>query len=239
MSCLLCWDQYQSLPLWNWSRLRGAGYDACRKQAGPGAEFVLSEVQEPKWNAYPQAAGCAGGAGRPDTVASNHSQPAQQSADGTGTGEPDSCRLRRHGEYAAGCAAALPAGDRRGPVAGCRKSGAKSSAVHCRTGQHQVAERLDRFSSRIARTLDRAVCYDTVRGSASGREKPPDGSGWESNPPGPFSEATPGLKPGAVTRSTYTPSSSCNFLFSVCSQSAVRTVFSAVSAGNPGLVRIR
>jgi integrase len=31
------------------------------------------------------------------------------------------------------------------------------------------------------------------------------GSGWESNPPGLFSEATPGLKPGAVTRSAYTP----------------------------------
>jgi len=31
------------------------------------------------------------------------------------------------------------------------------------------------------------------------------GSGWESNPPGPFSEATLGLKPRTVTRSAYTP----------------------------------
>ena len=33
-----------------------------------------------------------------------------------------------------------------------------------------------------------------------------NGSGWESNPPSLFSEASPGLKPGAVTRSAYTPS---------------------------------
>ena len=31
------------------------------------------------------------------------------------------------------------------------------------------------------------------------------GSGWESNPPGDFSDATLGLKPRAVTRSAYTP----------------------------------
>ena len=31
------------------------------------------------------------------------------------------------------------------------------------------------------------------------------GSGWESNPPGDFSDATMGLKPRAVTRSAYTP----------------------------------
>src|SRR4029079_8954140 len=31
------------------------------------------------------------------------------------------------------------------------------------------------------------------------------GSGWESNPPGVFADATPGLKPGAVTRSAYAP----------------------------------
>ena len=31
------------------------------------------------------------------------------------------------------------------------------------------------------------------------------GSGWESNPPGSFSEATLGLKPRTVTRSAYTP----------------------------------
>ena len=80
-------------------------------------------------------------------------------------------------------------------------------SAQCHSGENRVADWLDRFSSRIARTLDRAVCCDTVRGSASGRSKPPDWSGWESNPPGPFSEATPGLKPGAVTRSTYTPSS--------------------------------
>ena len=35
--------------------------------------------------------------------------------------------------------------------------------------------------------------------------KPASGSGWESNPPGPFSEATLGLKPRTVTRSAYTP----------------------------------
>ncbi len=32
-----------------------------------------------------------------------------------------------------------------------------------------------------------------------------NGSGWESNPPGSFSEATLGLKPRTVTRSAYTP----------------------------------
>lgn len=32
-----------------------------------------------------------------------------------------------------------------------------------------------------------------------------DGSGWESNPPGAFADATPGLKPVAVTRAAYTP----------------------------------
>jgi hypothetical protein len=31
------------------------------------------------------------------------------------------------------------------------------------------------------------------------------GSGWESNPPGVFSDATLGLKPRAVTRAAYTP----------------------------------
>ena len=31
------------------------------------------------------------------------------------------------------------------------------------------------------------------------------GSGWESNPPGNFSDATMGLKPRTVTRSAYTP----------------------------------
>ena len=35
--------------------------------------------------------------------------------------------------------------------------------------------------------------------------KPASGSGWESNPPGDFSDATLGLKPRAVTRSAYTP----------------------------------
>ncbi len=47
--------------------------------------------------------------------------------------------------------------------------------------------------------------------SSCGRLRPEEkgsGSGWESNPPGPFSEATPGLKPGAVTRSAYTPEGS-------------------------------
>ena len=34
-----------------------------------------------------------------------------------------------------------------------------------------------------------------------------DGGGWESNPPGAFADATPGLKPVAVTRAAYTPSS--------------------------------
>ena len=32
-----------------------------------------------------------------------------------------------------------------------------------------------------------------------------NGSGWESNPPGAFADATPGLKPVAVTRAAYTP----------------------------------
>ena len=35
--------------------------------------------------------------------------------------------------------------------------------------------------------------------------KPASGCGWESNPPGDFSDATLGLKPRAVTRSAYTP----------------------------------
>ncbi len=32
-----------------------------------------------------------------------------------------------------------------------------------------------------------------------------NGGGWESNPPGAFADATPGLKPVAVTRAAYTP----------------------------------
>jgi hypothetical protein len=34
------------------------------------------------------------------------------------------------------------------------------------------------------------------------------GGGWESNPPGAFADATPGLKPVAVTRAAYTPNDS-------------------------------
>lgn len=39
----------------------------------------------------------------------------------------------------------------------------------------------------------------------SSREKNTSGSGWESNPPGVFSDATLGLKPRAVTRAAYAP----------------------------------
>ena len=144
--------------------------------------------------------------GRASSAGADHSQPSVEPTDGAGAGEPDARRLCHHGKHSAGRKSALPASDRKRLAASITKSDAKSDAAPCGIGENGVAKRLDWFESGIARTLDRAVCYDTVRGEARGQQKPPDGSGWESNPPGPFSEATPGLKPGAVTRSTYTPS---------------------------------
>ena len=44
MNCLLRWNQYQSLPLWNWSRLRGAGHD--RLDGGAGADIITRDADD-------------------------------------------------------------------------------------------------------------------------------------------------------------------------------------------------
>src|SRR5262249_34865528 len=49
--------------------------------------------------------------------------------------------------------------------------------------------------------LEHAVEFHCCRRQLTRRS----GSGWAANPPGAFAEATPGLKPVAVTRAAYTP----------------------------------
>ena len=47
MSCLLRWNRYQSLPLWNWSRLRRTGH---QEGAGPkGQRYRLTPLHALRW----------------------------------------------------------------------------------------------------------------------------------------------------------------------------------------------
>ena len=83
---------------------------------------------------------------------------------------------------------------RRRPL---RKSAAECAAATGRFASHGVA---NGFPANETTPCGAGGCGRVHRGA-----KPASGSGWESNPPGDFSDATLGLKPRTVTRSAYTP----------------------------------
>jgi hypothetical protein len=56
--------------------------------------------------------------------------------------------------------------------------------------------------------LDGESQDEAVAAAIASQRLTTSGSGWESNPPGVFSDATLGLKPRAVTRAAYTPEGS-------------------------------
>ena len=88
---------------------------------------------------------------------------------------------------------ALSVGHRRA----LRKSAAECAAATGGFASHGVA---NGFPPNETTPCGAGGCGRVHRGA-----KPASGSGWESNPPGDFSDATLGLKPRAVTRSAYTP----------------------------------